>query len=74
MMQIEHNNIKVYTNTNHWYNIKYSLNSKDLSPEESSLNNVDNNSRKYSNSYKINDGELPLIIYDNWKFLLKGGF
>ena len=74
MMQIEHNNIKVYTNTNHWYNIKYSPNSKDLSPEESSLNEVDNNSSKYANSYKINDGEFPLIIYDNWKYLLKGGF
>ena len=74
MMQIEHNNIKVYTNTNHWYNIKYSPNSKDLSPEESSLNEVNNNSSKYANSYKVNDGEFPLIIYDNWKYLIKGGF
>ena len=74
MMQIEHNNIKVFTNTNHWYNIKYSPNSKDLSPEESSLVEVINNSSKYANSYKINDSEFPLIIYDNWKYLLKGGF
>ena len=74
MMQIEHNNIKVYTNTNHWYNIKYSPNSKDLSPEESAPIEVINNSSKYANSYKINDAEFPLIIYDNWKYLLKGGF
>ena len=74
MKQIEHNNIKVYTNTNHWYNIKYSPNSKDLSPEESAPIEVINNSSKYANSYKINDSEFPLIIYDNWKYLLKGGF
>ena len=72
--QIEHNNIKVYTNTNQWYNIKYSPNSKDLSPEESSPVDVDNNSSKYANSYKMNGTDFPLIIYDNWKYLLKGGF
>ena len=74
MAQIEHNNIKIYTNTNHWYNIKYSSNSKDLSPEESTPIEVDNNSSKYSNSYKINDNDFPLVIYDNWRYLLKGGF
>ena len=74
MKQIEHNNLKVYTNTNQWYNIKYSPNSKDLSPEESNLNDIDNNSTKFANSYKINDSEFPLVIYDNWKYLLKGGF
>ena len=74
MKQIEHNNIKVLTNTNQWYNIKYSPNSKDLGVEESNINDIDNNSSKYSNSYKINESENPIIIYDNWKFLLKGGF
>ena len=72
--QIEHNNIKIYTNTNQWYNIKYSPNSKDLSPEESSPIDVDNNSSKFANAYKINGADFPLIIYDNWKYLLKGGF
>ena len=74
MMQIEHNNIKIYTNTNHWYNIKYSPNSKDLSPDESIPIEVDNISSKYGNSYKINDVDFPLIIYDNWRYLIKGGF
>ena len=74
MTQIEHNNIKVYTSTNQWYNIKYSPNSKDLSPEESNINDIENNSSKFANSYKINDEEFPIIIYDNWKYLLKGGF
>ena len=74
MKQIEHNNIKVLTNTNQWYNIKYSPNSKDLSAEESNLNDIDNNSSKFANSYKINDAEFPIIIYDNWKYLIKGGF
>ena len=72
--QIEHNNIKIYTNTNQWYNIKYSPNSKDLSPEESVPIDIDNNSSKLANSYKMNGADFPLIIYDNWKFLLKGGF
>ena len=74
MKQIEHNNLKIYTSTNHWYNIKYSINSKDLSPEESNLNDIENNSTKFSNSYKKNDSEYPLIICDNWRFLIKGGF
>ena len=74
MKQFEHNNLKVYTNTNQWYNIKFSPNSKDLSPEESSLNDIENNSTKFANSYIINDSEFPLIIYDNGKYLLKGGF
>jgi WD40 repeat protein len=74
MKQIEHNNLKVYTNTNQWYNIKYSPNSKDLSVEESNLNDIDNNSSKFANSYTINNEEFPLIIYDKGKYLLKGGF
>ena len=74
MQQIEHNNIKIYTNTNQWYNIKYSPNSKDLSPEESNINDIENNSSKFANSYKINNEEFPIVIYDNWKYLLKGGF
>ncbi len=74
MKQIEHNNLKVYTNTNQWYNIKYSPNSKDLSAEESNINDIDNNSSKIANSYKINNEEFPLIIYEKGKYLLKGGF
>ena len=74
MKQIEHNNLKVYTNTNQWYNIKYSIGNKDISIEESNITDVDNNSSKFANSYKINNAEFPLIIYGNWKYLLKGGF
>ena len=33
MKQIENNNIRVYTSTNHWFNIKIYPNYKDLSPE-----------------------------------------
>ena len=74
MKQIENNNIRVYTSTNHWFNIKIYPNYKDLSPEESPLYDVDNNSSKYVNSFILNNTSFPLVIFDNWKFLLKGGF
>ena len=74
MKQIENNNIRIFTNTNQWFNIKIYPNYKDLSPEESPLYDVENNSSKFANSYLLNSIEYPLIIYDNWKYLLKGGF
>ena len=74
MKQIENNNLRVYTNTNQWFNIKIYPNYKDLSPEESSLNDVENNSSKYANNFLLNNSPIPLVIYDNWKYLLKGGF
>ena len=72
--QIENNNIRVYTNTNQWFNIKIYPSYKDLSPEESSLFEVENNSSKYANTFLLNNTPFPLVIYDNWKYLLKGGF
>ena len=36
--------------------------------------NIENYSSKYSNNSIINNTDFPLIIYDNWKYLLKGGF
>ena len=74
MKQIENNNVRIFTNTNQWFNIRIYPNYKDLSPEESSLYDIENNSSKYANSFLMNNTTFPLIIYDNWKYLLKGGF
>ena len=74
MKQTENNNIRILTNTNQWFNIKINPNNKDLSPEESSLYDIENNSSKYANTFLMNNIQYPLIIYDNWKYLLKGGF
>ena len=74
MKQIENNNIRIFTNTNQWFNIKIYPNHKDLSPEETPLYDVENNSSKYTNTFLMNNTPIPLVIYDNWRFLLKGGF
>ena len=74
MKQIENNNIRIFTNTSQWFNIKIYPNHKDLSPEETPLYDVENNSSKYTNTFLMNNTQIPLVIYDNWRFLLKGGF
>ena len=74
MKQIENNNLRIFTNTNQWFNIKIYPNYKDLSPEETPLYDIENNSSKYANTFLMNNFQFPLIIYDNWKYLLKGGF
>ena len=74
MYPIENNSIRIFTNTNQWFNLKVYPNSKDLSPEESSLYEIENNSSKYSNNFIMNNTNFPMIFYDNCKYLLRGGF
>ena len=74
MKQIENNNIRIFTNTNQWFNVKIYPKEKDLSHEESSIYDIENNSNKFANSFLLNNISFPLVIYDNWKYLLKGGF
>ena len=74
MKQIENNNIRIFTNTNQWFNVKIYPKEKDLSHEESSVYDIENNSNKFANSFLLNNISFPLVIYDNWKYLLKGGF
>jgi WD40 repeat protein len=74
MKQIENNNIRIFTNTNIWFNVKIYPKEKDLSHEESSIYDIENNSNKFANSFLLNNISFPLVIYDNWKYLLKGGF
>ena len=68
------NNLRIFTNTNYWYNLKYNLMSEVKIEEESSPIEIENNSNKYASSYYISSIQAPLIIYGNNKYMIKGGF
>ena len=55
LRQIKNYNVKIYTNSNHWFNIKKYPNYKNLSPVESPLYEIENNSSKYANSFLLNN-------------------
>ena len=42
--------------------------------EESEICEIENQSSKFSPSYLISGIEIPLIIYNDNKYMLKGGF
>ena len=71
---MSHNSLKIFTNANYWYNLKYSLTNEIKIEEESNPLEIENNSNKYSASYLISSIQTPLIIYSNNKYILKGGF
>ena len=71
---LEHHNIRIFTNTNQWYNLKYSPSEKEFGIEESNINKIENCTNKYAISYNISHINNPIIIFDNGKYLIKGGF
>ena len=68
------NNLRIFTNTNYWYNLKYNLSGELKIEEESNFTEVENNSNKYAASYFISSIKTPIIIYSNNKYMIKGGF
>ena len=66
--------LKIFTNNNSWYNIKISNNDNKLHIEEGTIYKYENNSSKFAPSYTISLNTLPIIIYHNEKYIIKGGF
>ena len=66
--------LKIFTNNNIWYNIKISNHDNKLHIEEGNLYKFENNSSKFAPSYPISLNIFPLIIYNNEKYVIKGGF
>ena len=77
---VENEKLKIFTNKNNWYTIKIepdeinNNNSNKLKIEESNFNNYYNNSTKYACSYLISDIEIPIIVYNDYQNIIKGGF
>ena len=71
---LSQNNLRIFTNTNYWYNLKYNLMSEIKVEEESNPIEIENNSNKYASSYFISSIQAPVIIYGNNKYMIKGGF
>ena len=68
------NNLRIYTNSNYSYNIKYNLTNELKIEEESNLTSFENNSNKFAASYLMQSISIPFVIYCNNKYMIKGGF
>ena len=78
---INNENVKIFSNTNQYFNLKTKKESKKdkkdekkINDEKQNINNIINNSSKYAANYQISSIETPIIIYNNNKLMLKGGF
>ena len=66
--------IKLITSNNFYYSLKVSKFNENLPNEESELCEIDNQSSKFSPSYLISGIDIPIIVYNNNKYMIKGGF
>ena len=67
-------NLKIFTNKNSFYNIKISNHDNKPIFEEKNINYYQNNSSKFSPSFCMSEKNIPFIIYNNEKYIIKGGF
>ena len=68
------NNLKIITNTNYYYNLKYNMAGEIKIEEESNSIEIENNSNKFAPSYLVSSIKTPIILYNNNKYMIKGGF
>ena len=71
---IHKNELRIFTNCNFWFNLKFVRNENKYIIEESSLIELFNISSKYAPSYQISNIKVPVIVFGNNKFMIKGGF
>ena len=71
---INKNELKVITNCNYWFNVKFVRNENKYTIEESTLTELVNISSKYSPSYQMSNVIIPTIILGHNKFVIRGGF
>ena len=68
------NEIRLFTNCNYWFNLKFVKNENKYIIEESSLYELTNISSKYAPSYQMSNIEAPIVVFGNNKYIIKGGF
>ena len=71
---INKNELRILTNCNYWFNVKLIRNENKYLIEESSLCELFNISSKYGCSYIMSNIQIPVIIFGNSKYIIKGGF
>ena len=72
---VDNETLKIFTNTNQYYDIKYTLIDKDVTNTDLDIYNFENNSSKYAPSYQITSlNNNPFVVYGNCKYIVKGGF
>ena len=71
---INKNELKIFTNCSYWFHLKFSKNDKNYTIEESSLTELFNISSKYGPSYQMSSIKIPIVIFGQNKFVIKGGF
>ena len=74
MKALPKNELRIFTNCNYWFNLKFGKNENKNAIEESSLIELINISSKYAPSYLISTIQTPIIVFGNNKFIIKGGF
>ena len=74
MKAIHKNELRIFTNCNYLFNLKFVKNENKYVIEESSLVELYNISSKYAPSYQMSNIKLPVIVFGNNKFMIKGGF
>ena len=67
-------NLKIFTNNNLWYNIKISNHDNKLHIEESHIYEIENNSSKFAPCYPITLNNIPFIIYNKERYIIRSGF
>ena len=76
---INNENVKIFSNTNHYFNFKTKKERKDKKEDkkvndEKKIYNIENISSLFAANYQISSIEPPIIIYNNNKLMIKGGF
>ena len=66
--------LKVFINNNYFYTINLQNHENKGMIEESNIFNIENISTKYAPNCQIINKKLPFIIYQNGKYIIKGGF
>ena len=88
MSLINNELLKIFSNGNQYFNLKTKKEKKEIkkeikkekkeekkiNEEKQNINCIINNSSKYAANYQISSIETPIIIYNNNKLMLKGGF
>ena len=71
---IHKNEVRIFTNCNFWFNLKFVRNENKYIIEESSLIELFNISSKYAPSYQISNIPVPIVVFGHNKYTIKGGF
>ena len=72
---VDNETLKIFTNTNQFYDIKFTIIEKDVTNSDLEIHNFENTSSKYASSYQITSlNNNAFIVYGKCKYILKGGF